>query len=99
MPIPRYGPQAELDEFRSEASTLKNQEVTVRRLEERNRTLEHQLEHRAHALVDSKVSAACSLVCGLHDVHASEKRRSGLVKATGRRSFTATEKLRIVTQA
>jgi homeobox protein cut-like len=46
-----------LDEFRSEASTLKNQDLTVRRLEERNRALEVQMEQRAAALVSSKLTS------------------------------------------
>lgn len=33
----------ELEEFRSEAAHLKNQQATVRRLEERNRSLEQQV--------------------------------------------------------
>lgn len=33
----------ELDEFRTEASHLKNQQATIRRLEERNRQLEQQV--------------------------------------------------------
>ena len=53
----RFDSQAELDEFRSEASTLKNQDLTVRRLEERNRALEAQMEQRAAALVSSKVTS------------------------------------------
>lgn len=53
----RFDTQAELDEFRSEASTLKNQDLTVRRLEERNRALEAQMEQRAAALVSSKVTS------------------------------------------
>lgn len=33
----------ELEEFRTEASHLKNQQATIRRLEERNRQLEQQV--------------------------------------------------------
>ena len=36
----------ELEEYRSEAAHLKNQQATVRRLEERNRLLEQQVSQR-----------------------------------------------------
>lgn len=35
--------KVELEEFRAEASHLKNQQSTIRRLEERNRQLEQQV--------------------------------------------------------
>lgn len=36
----------ELEEFRTEATHLKNQQATIRRLEERNRQLEQQVKCR-----------------------------------------------------
>lgn len=36
----------ELEEFRTEAAHLKNQQATIRRLEERNRQLEQQVKCR-----------------------------------------------------
>jgi len=44
----------ELEEFQAESGKLKNQQVTVRRLEERNRLLEQQLESKAQDLITSK---------------------------------------------
>ena len=41
----------ELEEYRSEAAHLKNQQATVRRLEERNRLLEQQVSQcKLHAV-------------------------------------------------
>ncbi|GAQ87720.1 Transcription factor/CCAAT displacement protein CDP1 [Klebsormidium nitens] len=44
----------ELEEYRAEASNLKNQQVTVRRLEERNRQLEQQMEEKVREIVEMK---------------------------------------------
>ena len=37
--------KVELEEFRAEAAHLKNQQATIRRLEERNRQLEQQVSN------------------------------------------------------
>lgn len=42
----------ELDEFRTEATHLKNQQATIRRLEERNRQLEQQMEEKVREIVE-----------------------------------------------
>ncbi|KAL3688801.1 hypothetical protein R1sor_015110 [Riccia sorocarpa] len=42
----------ELEEFRAEAAHLKNQQATVRRLEERNRLLEQQMEEKVKEVVE-----------------------------------------------
>ncbi|KAG6546451.1 hypothetical protein Mapa_011999 [Marchantia paleacea] len=42
----------ELEEFRTEAAHLKNQQATVRRLEERNRLLEQQMEEKVKETVE-----------------------------------------------
>lgn len=44
----------ELEEYRSEAAHLKNQQATVRRLEERNRLLEQQMEEKVKEIVEMK---------------------------------------------
>ncbi|CAN6479979.1 unnamed protein product [Victoria cruziana] len=44
----------ELEEFRTEAAHLRNQQATVRRLEERNRQLELQMEEKIKELVEVK---------------------------------------------
>ncbi|CAM6089630.1 unnamed protein product [Calypogeia fissa] len=44
----------ELEEFRTEAAHLKNQQATVRRLEERNRLLEQQMEEKVKETVEMK---------------------------------------------
>lgn len=44
----------ELEEFRTEATHLKNQQATIRRLEERNRQLEQQMEEKVRELVEIK---------------------------------------------
>ncbi|KAK1278472.1 Protein CASP [Acorus gramineus] len=44
----------ELDEFRTEAAHLKNQQATIRRLEERNRQLEQQMEEKVREIVEIK---------------------------------------------
>eukprot|EP00252_Welwitschia_mirabilis_P002877 TRINITY_DN12898_c0_g1_i1.p1 TRINITY_DN12898_c0_g1~~TRINITY_DN12898_c0_g1_i1.p1 ORF type:complete len:699 (+),score=193.82 TRINITY_DN12898_c0_g1_i1:213-2309(+) len=44
----------ELEEFRAEASHLRNQQATVRRLEERNRQLEQQMEEKVKEIVEIK---------------------------------------------
>ncbi|KAF5733984.1 protein CASP isoform X1 [Tripterygium wilfordii] len=44
----------ELDEFRTEATHLKNQQATIRRLEERNRQLEQQMEEKVKEIVEMK---------------------------------------------
>ncbi|KAJ8752747.1 hypothetical protein K2173_007057 [Erythroxylum novogranatense] len=44
----------ELEEFRAEATHLKNQQSTIRRLEERNRQLEQQMEEKVKELVEIK---------------------------------------------
>ncbi|KAI4331511.1 hypothetical protein MLD38_029696 [Melastoma candidum] len=44
--------KVELEEFRAEASHLKNQQATIRRLEERNRQLELQMEEKVKEMVE-----------------------------------------------
>ncbi|GAB4860971.1 hypothetical protein Ancab_036131 [Ancistrocladus abbreviatus] len=44
----------ELEEFRTEATHLKNQQATIRRLEERNRQLEQQMEEKVKEFVEIK---------------------------------------------
>ncbi|KAK2647829.1 hypothetical protein Ddye_015318 [Dipteronia dyeriana] len=44
----------ELEEFRTEATHLKNQQATIRRLEERNRQLEQQMEEKVKEIVEIK---------------------------------------------
>ncbi|CAM8924128.1 unnamed protein product [Rhodiola kirilowii] len=44
--------KVELEEFRTEATHLKNQQATIRRLEERNRQLEQQMEEKVKELVE-----------------------------------------------
>ncbi|XVF53934.1 hypothetical protein PTKIN_Ptkin05aG0140300 [Pterospermum kingtungense] len=44
----------ELEEFRTEAMHLKNQQATIRRLEERNRQLEQQMEEKVKEIVEIK---------------------------------------------
>lgn len=44
----------ELEEYRSEAAHLRNQQATVRRLEERNRLLEQQMEEKVKEIVELK---------------------------------------------
>ncbi|MQM05483.1 hypothetical protein Taro_038291 [Colocasia esculenta] len=44
----------ELEEFRTEATHLKNQQATIRRLEERNRQLEQQMEEKVREIVEIK---------------------------------------------
>ncbi|XP_039025500.1 protein CASP-like [Hibiscus syriacus] len=44
----------ELEEFRAEAMHLKNQQATIRRLEERNRQLEQQMEEKVKEIVEMK---------------------------------------------
>ncbi|XP_024370891.1 protein CASP isoform X3 [Physcomitrium patens] len=44
----------ELEEYRSEAAHLRNQQATVRRLEERNRLLEQQMEEKVKEIVEMK---------------------------------------------
>ncbi|XP_074570590.1 protein CASP [Curcuma longa] len=44
----------ELEEYRSEASHLRNQQATIRRLEERNRQLEQQMEEKVREIVEIK---------------------------------------------
>ncbi|XP_028792831.1 protein CASP [Neltuma alba] len=46
--------QVELEEFRTEATHLKNQQATIRRLEERNRQLEQQMEEKIKEVVEIK---------------------------------------------
>lgn len=49
--------KVELEEFRTEATHLKNQQATIRRLEERNRQLEQQVSTQLHfALLFCSVS-------------------------------------------
>lgn len=43
--------KVELEEFRTEATHLKNQQATIRRLEERNRQLEQQVGHSQFTVV------------------------------------------------
>ncbi|PKA52364.1 Protein CASP [Apostasia shenzhenica] len=44
----------ELEEYRTEATHLKNQQATIRRLEERNRQLEQQMEEKVREIVEIK---------------------------------------------
>ncbi|XP_035547013.1 protein CASP isoform X2 [Juglans regia] len=44
----------ELEEFRTEATHLKNQQATIRRLEERTRQLEQQMEEKVKEVVEMK---------------------------------------------
>ncbi|XP_042449378.1 protein CASP-like [Zingiber officinale] len=44
----------ELEEYRSEATHLRNQQATIRRLEERNRQLEQQMEEKVREIVEIK---------------------------------------------
>uniref|UniRef100_A0A7N0VFN7 Protein CASP n=1 Tax=Kalanchoe fedtschenkoi TaxID=63787 RepID=A0A7N0VFN7_KALFE len=44
--------KVELEEFRTEATHLKNQQATIRRLEERNRQLEQQMEEKVKEMVE-----------------------------------------------
>lgn len=44
--------KVELEEFRTEAAHLKNQQATIRRLEERNRQLELQMEEKVKEIVE-----------------------------------------------
>ncbi|TYK28184.1 protein CASP [Cucumis melo var. makuwa] len=46
--------KVELEEFRTEATHLKNQQATIRRLEERNRQLEQQMEEKIKEIVEIK---------------------------------------------
>ncbi|BBH09445.1 CCAAT-displacement protein alternatively spliced product [Prunus dulcis] len=46
--------KVELEEFRTEATHLKNQQATIRRLEERNRQLEQQMEDKVKEIVEIK---------------------------------------------
>lgn len=46
--------RVELEEFRTEATHLKNQQATIRRLEERNRQLELQMEEKIKEIVEIK---------------------------------------------
>ncbi|GAB2270239.1 hypothetical protein Dimus_005143 [Dionaea muscipula] len=46
--------KVELDEFKTEATHLKNQQATIRRLEERNRQLEQQMEEKVKEIVEIK---------------------------------------------
>ncbi|KAL2999620.1 hypothetical protein AAZX31_09G169800 [Glycine max] len=46
--------KVELEEFRTEATHLKNQQATIRRLEERNRQLEQQMEEKVKEIVEIK---------------------------------------------
>ncbi|KAI4350893.1 hypothetical protein L6164_005298 [Bauhinia variegata] len=46
--------KVELEEFRAEATHLKNQQATIRRLEERNRQLELQMEEKVKEIVEIK---------------------------------------------
>ncbi|XP_027357771.1 protein CASP isoform X1 [Abrus precatorius] len=46
--------KVELEEFRTEATHLKNQQATIRRLEERNRQLEQQMEEKVKEFVEIK---------------------------------------------
>ncbi|KDP20098.1 hypothetical protein JCGZ_05867 [Jatropha curcas] len=46
--------KVELEEFRTEATHLKNQQATIRRLEERNRQLEQQMEEKVKEIVEMK---------------------------------------------
>eukprot|EP00898_Chlorokybus_atmophyticus_P007204 jgi/Chlat1/7485/Chrsp60S07002 len=44
----------ELEEYRAESANLKNQQVTIRRLEERNRLLEAQMEDKVREMVEMR---------------------------------------------
>ncbi|KAG1330549.1 putative protein CASP [Cocos nucifera] len=44
----------ELEEYRTEATHLKNQQATIRRLEEQNRQLEQQMEEKVREIVEMK---------------------------------------------
>ncbi|XP_078441151.1 protein CASP [Wolffia australiana] len=44
----------ELEEYRTEATHLRNQQATIRRLEDRNRQLEQQMEEKVRELVEMK---------------------------------------------
>lgn len=44
--------KVELEEFRTEATHLKNQQATIRRLEERNRQLEQQVTISLYAVMN-----------------------------------------------
>ncbi|XP_057952148.1 protein CASP [Malania oleifera] len=46
--------KVELEEFRTEATHLKNQQATIRRMEERNRQLEQQMEEKVKEIVEIK---------------------------------------------
>ncbi|CAL9022046.1 unnamed protein product [Prunus brigantina] len=46
--------KVELEEFRTEATHLKNQQATIRRLEDRNRQLEQQMEDKVKEIVEIK---------------------------------------------
>ncbi|KAM0049705.1 hypothetical protein Hdeb2414_s0008g00289041 [Helianthus debilis subsp. tardiflorus] len=46
--------KVELEEFRTEATHLKNQQATIRRLEERTRQLEQQMEEKVKEIVEMK---------------------------------------------
>ncbi|XP_048330025.2 protein CASP [Ziziphus jujuba] len=46
--------KVELEEFRTEATHLKNQQATIRRLEDRNRQLEQQMEEKVKEIVEMK---------------------------------------------
>ncbi|KAH1091584.1 hypothetical protein J1N35_018841 [Gossypium stocksii] len=46
--------KVELEEFRTESMHLKNQQATIRRLEERNRQLEQQMEEKVKEIVEMK---------------------------------------------
>ncbi|XP_040996972.1 protein CASP isoform X1 [Juglans microcarpa x Juglans regia] len=46
--------KVELEEFRTEATHLKNQQATIRRLEERTRQLEQQMEEKVKEVVEMK---------------------------------------------
>ncbi|KAK4437538.1 protein CASP [Sesamum alatum] len=46
--------KVELEEFRTESTHLKNQQATIRRLEERTRQLEQQMEEKVKEIVDIK---------------------------------------------
>lgn len=47
--------KVELEEFRTEATHLKNQQATIRRLEERNRQLEQQVTISLYAVMNDKL--------------------------------------------
>jgi hypothetical protein len=52
----------ELEEYRAEAAHLKNQQATIRRLEERNRQLEQQVCF-VHYYVISFLAAVSVFIC------------------------------------